>query len=158
MKNKLLISGLTLLITLNIFSQENANQLTMEKTTNQKPILGLRTVSYKVGDIAKAKEWYAKAFQTEPYFDEPFYVGFNIGGYELGLQPDENPPTEKTESVVAFWGVNDIEKEYNRFLESEAVEHEKPTNVGGEIVIASVKDPWGNIIGLIYNPEFRIAK
>ena len=95
MKNKLLISGLTLLISLNIFSQENTNQLTMEKTANQKPILGLRTVSYKVGDIAKAKEWYAKAFQTEPYFDEPFYVGFNIGGYELGLQPDENPPTEK---------------------------------------------------------------
>jgi predicted enzyme related to lactoylglutathione lyase len=158
MKNKLLISGLTLLISLIIYSQENANQLTMEKKANQTPILGLRTVSYKVGDIAKAKEWYAKAFQTEPYFDEPFYVGFNIGGYELGLQPDENPPTEKAESVIAFWGVNDIEKEYNRFLESGAVENEKPYNVGGEIVIGSVKDPWGNIIGLIYNPEFRIEK
>ena len=158
MKNKLLISGLTLLISLTIFSQENTNQITMDKTANQKPILGLRTVSYKVVDIAKAKEWYAKAFQTEPYFDEPFYVGFNIGGYELGLQPDENPPTEKAESVVAFWGVNDIEKEYNRFLASGAVENEKPTNVGGEIVVASVKDPWGNIIGLIYNPEFRIEK
>jgi lactoylglutathione lyase len=129
--------------------------ITMNETANQKTILGLRTVSYKVGDINKAKEWYAKAFQTEPYFDEPFYVGFNIGGYELGLQPDENPPTEKAESVVAYWGVNEIEKEYNRFLESGAVENEKPTNVGGEIVIASVKDPWGNIIGLIYNPEFK---
>jgi predicted enzyme related to lactoylglutathione lyase len=158
MKIKLLISGLTLLISLNIFSQENTNQLTMENTINQKPILGLRTVSYKVADITKAKEWYAKAFQTEPYFDEPFYVGLNIGGYELGLQPDENPPTEKAESVVAFWGVSDIEKEYNRFLESGAVEHEKPNNVGGEIVVATVKDPWGNIIGLIYNPEFRIEK
>jgi predicted enzyme related to lactoylglutathione lyase len=128
----------------------------MEKKANQKPILGLRTVSYKVGDLFKAKEWYAKAFQTEPYFDEPFYVGFNIGGYELGLQPDENPPAEKPESVVAFWGVNDIVKEYNRFIESGAVENEKPYNVGGEIVIGSVKDPWGNIIGLIYNPEFKI--
>jgi lactoylglutathione lyase len=155
MKNKLLISSLTLLISLNIFSQENANQLTMDNTANQKTILGLRTVSYKVGDIAKAKEWYSKAFQTEPYFDEPFYVGFNIGGYELGLQPDENPPTEKAESVVAFWGVTDIEKEYNRFLELGSTENEKPTNVGGEIVIASIKDPWGNIIGLIYNPEFK---
>jgi predicted enzyme related to lactoylglutathione lyase len=158
MKIKLLISVLTFLISLNIFSQENTNQITMDKTANQKPILGLRTVSYKVGDIAKAKEWYAKTFQTEPYFVESFYVGFNIGGYELGLQPDENLPTEKAESVVAFWGVTDIENEYNRFLESGAVEHEKPTHVGGEIIIASVKDPWGNIIGLIYNPEFRIAK
>jgi predicted enzyme related to lactoylglutathione lyase len=158
MKNLLLISGLTLLITLNTSSQEIINQLTMDKTANRKPILGLRTVSYKVGDIAKAKEWYAKAFQIEPYFDEPFYVGFNIGGYELGLQPDENPPTEKPESVVAFWGVNDIEKEYSRFLELGAAEYEKPTNVGGEIVVASIKDPWGNIIGLIYNPEFKIDK
>ena len=143
---------------LNTSTQEIINHLTMEKTSNQKPILGLRTVSYKVGDIAKAKEWYAKAFQTEPYFDEPFYVGFNIGGYELGLLPDENPPTEKPESVVAYWGVNDIEKEYNRFLESGAVGYEKPKNVGGEIAVASVKDPWGNIIGLIYNPEFKIDK
>ena len=158
MKYKLLISILIILISLNIYSQENTNQLTMEETANQTPILGLRTISYKVGDIAKAKEWYAKAFQTEPYFDEPFYVGFNIGGYELGLQPDENQPTEKAESVVAFWGVNDIEKEYNRFLELGAVAHENPTNVGGEIVVASFKDPWGNIIGLIYNPEFRIEK
>lgn len=158
MKNLLLISGLTLLITLNTYSQEIINHLTMEKTADQKPILGLRTISYKVGDIAKAKEWYAKAFQIEPYFDEPFYVGFNIGGYELGLQPDENPPIEKPESVVAYWGVNDIEKEYNRFLESGAVEYEKPKNVGGEIVVAIVKDPWRNIIGLIYNPEFKIEK
>jgi len=141
MQIKLLTSVITLLISFNIYSQENANQFNMEKTANQKTILGLRTVSYKVGDIVKAKEWYTKAFQTEPYFDEPFYAGFNIGGYELGLQPDENPPTEKPESVVAFWGVNDIEKEFNRFLESGAVENDKPTNVGGEIVVASVKDP-----------------
>jgi lactoylglutathione lyase len=158
MKFTIILLSLVILIPLNIFSQENTNQLTMDKTVNQKPILGLRTVSYKVGDITKAKEWYAKAFQTEPYFDEPFYVGFNIGGYELGLQPDENPPTEKAESVVAYWGVNEIEKEYNRFLELGAVENEKPTNVGGEIVVASVKDPWGNIIGLIYNPEFKPEK
>ena len=44
-------------------------------------MLGLRTTIYKVDDLAKAKEWYAKAFETQPYFDEPFYVGFNIQGY-----------------------------------------------------------------------------
>jgi len=65
-------------------------------------MLGLRTAIYKVGDIDKAKDWYAKAFSTEPYFDEPFYVGFNIGGYELGLQPEENQTTDKTESVAAY--------------------------------------------------------
>ena len=51
--------------------------------------LGLRTTIYKVGDISIAKKWYSKAFRIQPYFDEAFYVGFNIGGFELGLQPEK---------------------------------------------------------------------
>lgn len=118
-----------------------------------KTILGLRTVGYKVSDITKAKEWYTKAFNTEPYFDQPFYVGFNIAGYELGLQPDDST---KGDNVVIYWGVEDIYNEYERFLSLGATEHEKPQNVGGEIIVASLKDPWDNIIGLIYNPEFKL--
>ena len=45
---------------------------------------GLRTVIYRVPDLAKAKAWYTEAFGVAPYFDEPFYVGFQIGGFELG--------------------------------------------------------------------------
>lgn len=116
-------------------------------------ILGLRTVGYKVGDLQKAKQWYAKAFKTEPYFDEPFYVGFNIAGYELGLQPDE---AVTGDNVVTYWGVEDIQTEYQRFISLGATEHETPQNVGGEIMVASVKDEWGNIIGLIYNPHFKL--
>jgi len=52
------------------------------------PILGLRTAIYHVSDLARAKEWYGRAFGVEPNFDESFYVGFNVGGYELGLDPD----------------------------------------------------------------------
>ena len=111
-----------------------------------------------VGDLKKAKTWYANAFQTQPYFDEPFYVGFNIGGYELGLLPEQNPKTKKADSVLSYCGVNNIEKEYKHFINSGATEHEKPTNVGGELMVASVKDPWGNIIGLIYNPDFKLEK
>ena len=118
-------------------------------------MLGLRTAIYKVGDIVKATEWYAKAFRTKPYFNEPFYVGFNIGGYELGLQPEESPTTEKPESVTALWGVDDIHAEDKYLLELGATVFEVPTNVGGELMVASVKDPWGNILGLIYNPEFK---
>jgi len=117
-------------------------------------ILGLRTVGYKVSDITKAKEWYTKAFNTEPYFDEPFYVGFNIGGYELGLQPDE---AINGDNVVTYWGVADINSQYEHFIRLGAKQHEAPQNVGDDIVVASVKDPWGNIIGLIYNPEFKLV-
>lgn len=119
-------------------------------------MLGLRTAIYHVGDLALAKEWYAKAFTTSPYFDEPFYVGFNIQGYELGLLPEEIPTTDKTESVTALWGVEDIQSEYDRLLALGATTNEAPNNVGGEIMVASVKDPWGNILGLIYNPEFKL--
>lgn len=118
-------------------------------------MLGLRTLIYKVPDLAKAKEWYAQAFQTKPYFDEPFYVGFNIGGYELGLDPD-NTDVTNGDTAVTYWGVEDIEKEFARLIQLGATEHSKPTNVGGDIMVATVKDPWGNVIGLIYNPHFKV--
>ncbi len=116
-------------------------------------ILGLRTVGYMVSDLGKAKEWYTKAFKTEPYFDEPYYVGFNVAGYELGLQPDE---ATTGDSVITYWGVEDIEAEFEHFLQLGAKIHEEPQNVGGDIMVASVFDPWGNIIGLIYNPHFKL--
>lgn len=124
----------------------------MKKTSIQ----GLRTTLYKVTDLKKATEWYAKAFEIEPYFNEPFYVGFNIEGYELGLQPDEGAEGEKSESVVSYWGVDHIHEVYDRLIKMGAVEHEKPFNVGGELMTASVKDPFGNIIGIIYNPYFKL--
>jgi len=119
-------------------------------------MLGLRTTIYKVPDLKAAKWWYAKAFEIEPYFDEPFYVGFSIGGFELGLLPAERSATQQAHNVLTYWGVTDIEKEFARLLALGATDHEKPTNVGGEIMTATILDPWGNAVGLIYNPEFKI--
>lgn len=116
-------------------------------------MLGLRTTVYKIGDLKAAKLWYSKAFETEPYFDEPFYVGFNIKGYELGLLPEEK---EKGESVISYWGVDDIFKTYAHLIDLGAESHEAPNNVGGELMVASVYDPWQNIIGIIYNPHFKL--
>lgn len=120
-------------------------------------MLGLRTTIYKVSDIEKARDWYAKAFETQAYFDEPFYVGFNIGGYELGLQPEEFSEGEKSESVVSYWGVEKIQEVYDRLVSLGATENEKPYNVGGEIITATLKDPFANVIGLIYNPNFKLS-
>ncbi|MGO1650811.1 MAG: VOC family protein [Sphingobacterium sp.] len=119
-------------------------------------MLGLRTTIYKVAQIQEATLWYTKAFEKEPYFNEPYYVGFNIGGYELGLQPEEKSNDHKSDNVVSYWGVEDIEAAYDRLINLGAAENEKPRNVGGEIITASVKDPFGNIIGLIYNPYFGL--
>jgi predicted enzyme related to lactoylglutathione lyase len=119
-------------------------------------ILGLRTTIYKVNDLDEAKQWYAKAFQIQPYFDEPYYVGFNISGYELGLLKDDTPASQKTTNVLSYWAVDNIVEEVARFIKLGATKDTEATNVGGEIMVASVIDPWGNAIGLIYNPEFKL--
>ena len=119
-------------------------------------IKGLRTTIYKVSDLARAKAWYAQAFGVAPYFDEPFYVGFNIGGFELGLDP-EAPANSSPDGVTTYWGVDDIEADYARLLALGAKKHEEPKDVGGNIKVASVLDPFGNVIGLIFNPHFDPA-
>ena len=119
-------------------------------------MLGLRTTIYKVSDVKKATEWYSKAFETNPYYNEPYYVGLNIKGYELGLQPEDNPTFDKVESVVSYWGVENIQATFDRLIELGATENEKPYSVGGDLMTATVKDPFGNVIGLIYNPHFQL--
>ena len=116
-------------------------------------MLGLRTTIYKVHNLQMAKTWYSKAFGTDPYFDEAHYVGFNIGGYELGLQRGEE--RAKEQSVISYWGVDDIEKTYRHLLDLGATANEAPFNVGGPIMTATVKDPFGNLLGIIYNPLFK---
>lgn len=120
-------------------------------------ILGLRTCCYIVDDLEKAKKWYSEVFEVEPYFDEPFYVGFSVGGYELGLMPnEEEKAVERSTGVLTYWGVENIEVAFRRLLSAGATTHEEPHNVGGEIVVCSVYDPDGNIIGLISNPDFTM--
>lgn len=116
-------------------------------------IQGLRTVVYHADDLAKAKQWYTKVLGQEPYFDEPFYVGFNVGGYELGLDPDTSKTTGAG-SAFAYWGVADCKAAYRRLLELGAREHIPPQEVGGGIVVATVTDPFGNVFGVIENPHF----
>lgn len=117
--------------------------------------LGLRTTVYHVGDLAKARTWYAEAFGIKPYFDEPFYVGFNVGGYELGLDPDSDQASPGAGGVVAYWGVDDCKAALAHLLEKGATPGSHVQDVGGGILVATVNDPFGNIIGIIENPHFQ---
>jgi len=157
MQKIIFIGILTLLVQFG-YSQEKIESNPTEKNMKKTSILGLRTTIYKVSDIEKARDWYAKAFETKAYFDEPYYVGFNIGGYELGLQPEEGAKGEKIESVVSYWGVEKIQEVYDRLISLGATENEKPYNTGGEMMTATLKDPFGNVIGLIYNPYFKLKE
>lgn len=118
---------------------------------------GLRTAIYHVNDLDKAKAFYAQVLGVQPYFDQPFYVGFNIGGFELGLDPDNARPHMRPAGVVAYWGVPDAEAALKHLLATGATHHEDVKDVGEGIKVASVRDPFGNIFGVIENPHFKLA-
>lgn len=108
----------------------------------------LRTVIYYVPDMQAAKEWYAAVLGIQPYFDEPFYVGFDINGSELGLHPIDDTIT-KGNQTVSHWAVDDIEKRVQILAEKGAGILHPVAEVGGGIKVATVIDPWGNAVGLI---------
>ena len=116
---------------------------------------GLRTAIYAVADLANAKAWYADVLERAPYFDEEFYVGFNVGGFELGLVPEPDAPAERDAAGVAFWGVADAEAAFARLLSLGAADHEPVQDVGGGVKIGAVRDPFGNVLGVVENPHFR---
>ena len=120
-------------------------------------VLGLRTVIYHVPDLKRAKEWYSAAFDVQPYFDEPFYVGFNIGGFELGLDPDLKGVKPGPGGTVAYWGVPNADKAVAHFIKAGANLKSPVRDVGEGIRVATVADPFGNRMGLIENPHFAAA-
>lgn len=126
--------------------------------TSPSSFRGLRTVIYAVADLAKAKAWYADVLERAPYFDEEFYVGFNVGGFELGLVPEPDAPPERDAAGVAFWGVADATAAYARLLALGAAEHEEVQDVGDGVKIGAVRDPFGNILGVVENPHFRFEE
>jgi catechol 2,3-dioxygenase-like lactoylglutathione lyase family enzyme len=115
-------------------------------------LLGLRTVIYPAPDLEAAKRWWTEFLGFEPYFDEPFYVGFDPGGYELGLLPDADP----AEGALTYWGVDDVNGAVDAALEAGATLDAEPTDVGEGIITASVRTPDGSIVGFIYNPHFMV--
>lgn len=117
--------------------------------------LGLRTTIYPVTDLAAAKTWYEQVLQHPPYFDQPFYVGFEVGGFELGLVPDGIPGTQGSQSL---WGVKDAHATMKHLLQLGAQMLEQVQDVGEGIKVAAVKDPFGNRLGFIENPHFSASK
>ena len=110
---------------------------------------GLRTTIYHAADLATATAWYGKLLGQAPYFNQPYSVGFNVGGYELGLVPDGDGAT-------TYWGTTDIDAEMERALAIGATQHSAIKDVGEGIRVASIRDPFGNIVGIIENPHFKL--
>lgn len=116
-------------------------------------LLGLRTVIYPAPNLTESKAYWVKFLGIEPYFDQPFYVGFEIGGYELGLLPDAQPADGST----TYWGVADVQHAMSEAISLGAEEHVPATEVGDGIITGTVKLPDGSLVGFIYNPHFKLG-
>jgi predicted enzyme related to lactoylglutathione lyase len=67
----------------------------------------------------------------------------NVGPVEL------NP-----KGAIAYWHVDDVPAAYARLLSMGAQPHEAPRDYGEGFIGASVIDPFGNILGINYNPHY----
>ncbi|WP_232667917.1 VOC family protein [Pseudonocardia sp. TRM90224] len=125
---------------------------------------GMCTVSFFVADMAAATRWYAELFGVEPYFERstpdgtPAYTEFRIGDYqgEFGLLNARFAPHEvgQAAGAIVYWHVDDIEKSLARVLAHGATLNEPVTERGPGFVTASVVDPFGNVLGLMFNQHY----
>ena len=124
---------------------------------------GLTTARFVADDVAAAVAWYTEVLGIEPYFvreigGAPAYAEFRVGDYlhELGLVDARYVPPASAGPGRAFtyWHVDDIEACFDRLLALGATEHEKPVERGPGFVSASVVDPFGNILGVMYNQHY----
>ena len=112
--------------------------------------LGLRTTLYPAPDLAAATAWFSDVLGFGPYFEQPEYVGFDVGGYELGLDPSADP----AQGVLSYWGVTDVDTALAHLLGHGATVHLPVQDVGDRIRLATVIGPAGELIGIIENPHF----
>ena len=124
------------------------------------PLRGLATINYFAADHAAAKQWYADFLGISPYFERPGYVEFRLGDYqhELGIIDSKYVPgTESTNGragVVVYWHVDDVAVVLKKAVAMGAKQLEAPQNRGHGFITATVIDPFGNILGLMYNPHY----
>jgi predicted enzyme related to lactoylglutathione lyase len=108
---------------------------------------GIKTFIYPVKDLAKAKTLYSELLGVAPYMDEAYYVGFNVEGQDVGLDP--NGHRQGMTGPVGYWHADDIKRSVKALLDAGAEAQQEVKDVGGGKLIVSVKDADGNVIGLI---------
>lgn len=118
-------------------------------------MLGLRSHIIQSTDIQPVADWYEKVLQKKPYFTADQYIGFDAGWFELGIFKRGNSEITVGNNVEIYWGVEDVVSEFQRLQELWATPKDAPIEVGGGIIMATVIDPFGNVFGIIYNPEFK---
>jgi catechol 2,3-dioxygenase-like lactoylglutathione lyase family enzyme len=120
---------------------------------------GLANVSYWADDWPAAKDWYTELIGFEPYFLRDGYAEWRLGDDqdELGLIDSRYRPPGAASGpggIVLYWHVDDVQGMFDRLLAMGATEHERPQDRGQGFVTATVVDPFGNLLGVMYNPHY----
>nr|WP_062332501.1 VOC family protein [Herbidospora sakaeratensis] len=120
---------------------------------------GLATITFWADDLTAAKEWYTEVLGVAPYFEVPGYVEFRIGDHlaELGVADSRYAPDgapARPGGAVAHWHVDDVAEALDRLLKLGATPHLPLTDRGEGFVTAAVADPFGNVLGVMYNPHY----
>jgi len=113
--------------------------------------LGLRSLIYPAKDLDASKKWWSAALGKDPYFDDGGYVGFDLGGYELGL----NSFSQNLHGPITYIGVPNVEEAVAQLVEQGSKVLMAPMDVGGGIVLADIENPHGDVFGVIFNPHFK---
>ncbi|MFL6137463.1 MAG: VOC family protein [Frankiaceae bacterium] len=111
---------------------------------------GLQTVIYPVSDIAAARELYGALTEVPPIMDEQYYVGYQVNGQDIGLDP--NGHRRGLTGPVGYWHVDDIRQSIERLTARGATVTAEVTGVGGGKLIATLTDSDGNVLGLLQQP------
>ena len=102
----------------------------------------IKLIVYPVKDIEKAKTFYNKFLDAEPYVASPYYVGYKIGNLEVGLDPNSKV------GPIAYTDVKDIKSSLQAMVKVGAQVVQDVKNVGGGLLIAQIKDIDDNVVGL----------
>lgn len=130
----------------------------------QSMLRGMANVSYWADDVVEARKWFSDLFGIEPYFqrpnaEAPEYIEFRIGDYshEVGIISKKYQPkgiNNNPGGAILNWHVDDIQKAVEKVIAMGATELEPITKRGEGFFTASVIDPFGNVIGLMYNQHY----
>jgi predicted enzyme related to lactoylglutathione lyase len=132
---------------------------------NEQILRGMATVNFWASDVKAARGWYSELFGMEPYFqrpdtEDPAYIEFRLGDYqhEFGIIDSRYAPKGSGKGgpggAIVHWHVDNVKAAYEKLLAAGATAYDPITERGAGFVTASVVDPFGNILGVMYNPHY----
>lgn len=125
---------------------------------------GLTTVNHFAADLTAARDWYTELLGVAPYFTRevagaPAYVEFRLGDHqaELGIIDARFAPAGRSEApgnTMTYWAVDDVHAAVSRLVVLGATPLQEPVEHGLGFVTAAVVDPFGNVLGVMFNQHY----